>query len=277
MQKKQKTVEEYVKEVKRLRCYLLTVSLTSFVLFIPLTTLYILNYNSGLLGLLFLFILLLIIAIQIRKKFLDIRTILTMECDPKKYAEINIKLLDRPFYNKTGINNYQKYFQGIADYYTGNLVGMKENLDGIDFANGTLDLKLQYYNLLGNYYKESNDIDGLKATIDDVRNIRNQKKFPRRLQLFYNSVDTLFYRYYLILTNDKNALTILFDFLAAEKEIVRKVGLHFELGKLYLKSATFDQASIHFNYVIEYGGKTFYTVYAQQMLQQINEEEWTNF
>lgn len=277
MEKNQKTVEEYVKEVKRLRGYLLIVCVLGLILFIPLMTLYLLNYHIGLLGLFGLFMLVLFSTIRVRKKVLQIRTILTMECDPKKYVEINLQLLNKPFYNKTGINNYQKYFQALSDYYAGDLVEMKKNLEDIDFEAGTLDITLQYYNLLGNYYKESNDLEGLKATIDAIRSLKSRKKFPRQIQQFYDSVDTIFYRHYLVLTNDKNALTKLFDFLATEKEMLKKVGLHFEIGKLYLKTATFDQATTHFNYVLEHGGETYYTVYAQKMIHQMNEEEWTNY
>ncbi|MBM7689698.1 hypothetical protein BCR24_01345 [Enterococcus ureilyticus] len=277
MEKNQKTVEEYVKEVKRLRGYLLIVCVLGLILFIPLMTLYLLNYHIGLLGLFGLFMLVLFSTIRVRKKVLQIRTILTMECDPKKYVAINLQLLNKPFYNKTGINNYQKYFQALSDYYAGDLVEMKKNLEDIDFEAGTLDITLQYYNLLGNYYKESNDLEGLKATIDVIRSLKSRRKFPRQIQQFYDSVDTIFYRHYLVLTNDKNALTKLFDFLATEKEMLKKVGLHFEIGKLYLKTATFDQAATHFNYVLEHGGETYYTVYAQKMIHQMNEEEWTNY
>lgn len=267
MYENQKTVEEYVKEVKRLRKCFLSVCIMGLIIFIPLMTLYLLNYNFGLVGLCILFLLCFTIAIQIRKKVIHIRTILTMDCDPQKYVAINKQLLDKPFYSKSGITNYQNYFQALGDYYTGNLVGMKEKLDTIDLTVGTLDLKLQYYNLLGNYYKESNDLEGLKETIDTIRTLKKQKKFPRHIQTFYNSVDTIFYRHYLILTNDKNALTKLFDFLATEQTTLGKVGLHFELGKLYLKTATFDQALTHFNYVIEYGGQTYYSAYAKRMIQ----------
>lgn len=276
MQNKQKTIEEYVKEVKRLRGYLLIVCAFGLILFIPLMTLYMLNYYSGLVGLVCLFLLALISAIRVKKSILQIRTILTMECDPKKFAAIHLQLLDRPFYTKMGIANYQKYFQALADYYAGNLVEMKANLEAIDFEAGTLDIKLQYYNLLGNYYKESNNLEGLKATINDIQSLKQQKKFPRHIQQFYHSVDTIFYRHYLILTNDKNALTKLFDFLSTEKEMLKKVGLHFEIGKLYLKTATFDQAMTHFNYVLEHGGDTYYTAYAQKMINKMSEEEWTN-
>lgn len=69
MEKNQKTVEEYVKEVKRLRGYLLIVCVLGLILFIPLMTLYLLNYHIGLLGLFGLFMLVLFSTIRVRKKF----------------------------------------------------------------------------------------------------------------------------------------------------------------------------------------------------------------
>lgn len=277
MKEERKTAAEYVKEVKRLRTYWLILGIIGFVLFIPLLTLIILHDNVASFILFFLLFLLLTISLKIRKRVLQIRIILTMNCDHRKYTEINLQLVERPFYNKIGISNYKNYFQAMSDYYDGDFVGMKGHLEGINLEKGTLDLKLQYYNLLGNYYKESNDLQGLKQTIDDVRALRNQKKFPKRLIPFYDSLETIFHRHYLVLTNDKNLLTKLFDFLATEQELLKKVSIHFEIGKSYFNSATFAQAEKHLNYVIEHGEKTYYALYAQQIIEKMNEEDWADF
>lgn len=237
---------------------------------------YCMNSNWGqiigiLLGLLWIFVINIILTLLAIHKLDKINKIIVEDCNPEKAIQIYNKLL----LNQKSKNLWNTLVLNLSAGYLniGNVEKAKETLSNLnEFKKNRFDANycVIYYNLLASCYLVTKELEKAADAIEKMKTALNNKKMykSRRTNLFWNYIEKLCLLN--MENNNYDGAELIFNTKFERTSLmIEKVSAKYRLGLVYLHDNRPSEAKKAFEYVVKNGGSLYIVQKSKEQLEQL--------